>query len=332
MHASPSIALVTITTRLKGLLAKYGTKGAAKFRLRTAREHFATAAGSAETATAIDAASDFDEYVEEDAHYRRAVDTVKEAIGGLGFNLIDVERRYLATCDFRHTTLIVVVGPDGLVANTAKYVGNLPIVAINPDPARIDGQLLPFQVRDARSIVQRTLDRQVKTTEITLARASLPDGQTLLAFNDFFVGRRSHASARYVLYWQAASEVQSSSGLIVSTGAGSTGWLSSVFNMSRGVNGWIGGKAGEVPKIGWSDRQLAWVVREPFSSRTTGVEMVAGMIDESMVLRIESLMPQQGVIFSDGIENDFLEFNSGVVAEFTVAPQKTRLVTGPADR
>lgn len=332
MHASPSIALVTTTTRLKGLLAKYGTKGAAKFRLRSAREHFAAVAGSAETATTIDAASDFDEYVEEDDHYRRAVDTVEEAIGGLGFNLIDVERRYLATYDFRHTTLVVVVGPDGLVANTAKYVGNLPIVAINPDPVRFDGKLLPFQVRDARSIVQRTLDHQVRTTEITLARASLPDGQTLLAFNDLFVGRRSHASARYVLYGQDASEVQSSSGLIVSTGAGSTGWLSSVFNMSRGVNGWIGGQAGEVPRIGWSDRQLAWVVREPFSSRTTGVEMVAGMIDESMVLRIESLMPQQGVIFSDGIENDFLEFNSGVVTEITVAPQKTRLVTGITDR
>ena len=91
-------------------------------------------------------------------------------------------------------------------------------------------------------------------------------------------------------------------------------------------------QSGEAPKFGWSDRQLAWVVREPFASRTTGVEMVAGMIDESMVLRIESLMPQQGVIFSDGIENDFLEFNSGVVAEITVAPQKTRLVTGTADR
>ncbi len=154
----------------------------------------------------------------------------------------------------------------------------------------------------------------------------------LLAFNDFFVGRGSHASARYVLYWQGASEVQSSSGLIVSTGAGSTGWLSSVFNMSRGVNGWIGGKAGEAPRIGWSDRQFAWVVREPFASRTTGVEMVAGMIEESMSLRMESLMPQQGVIFSDGIENDFLEFNSGVVVEIAVAPQKTRLVTGIADR
>lgn len=326
MHVSPSIALVTTTTRLAGLLAKYGTQGAAKFRLRTAHQHFAATAGSAGNAALIDAASDFDQYVEEADQYQRAVEQVAAAVGGLGFSVIDVQRRYLATYDFRHTTLVVVVGPDGLVANTAKYVGDRPIVAINPDPRRIDGKLLPFRVSDARNIVGRTLDSKSKTSEITLARVSLADGQVMLAFNDFFIGRRSHASARYVLYANDGSEVQSSSGVIVSTGAGSTGWLSSVFHMSHGVNGWIGGQDGHVPKLNWNDRQLAWVVREPFASRTTGVAMVAGLIDPSMKFRVESLMPEQGVIFSDGIENDFLEFNSGVIAEISVAPQTSRLV------
>jgi hypothetical protein len=276
--------------------------------------------------TAIDQASEFDQYVEEDDRYRRAVHQVGEAIGGLGFGVIDIDRRYLATYDFRHTTLVVVVGPDGLVANAAKYVGDLPIVAINPDPTRIDGQLLPFRVRDARIAVRRTLEDKTDTSEITLARASLPDGQSMLAFNDFFVGRRSHASARYVLYWEGGSEVQSSSGVIVSTGAGSTGWLSSFFNMSRGLNDWMGGQDGLALRMRWSDRKLAWIVREPFASRTTGTRMVAGVVSESMVLRLESLMPEQGVIFSDGIENDFLEFNSGAIAEISVAPQKSRLV------
>jgi hypothetical protein len=326
VYVSPSIALITTTTRLKGLLAKYGTKGAAKFRLNTARQHFTDQVALAGIAATVDEASEFDQYVAEDDQYRRAVDQVSEAIGGLGFSVIDIERRYLATYDFRHTALVVIVGPDGLVANTAKYVGELPIVALNPDPTRIDGKLLPFRVRDARTIVQRTLDGKTETANITLAKVSLPDGQSMLAFNDLFVGRRSHASARYVLYWHDDTEVQSSSGVIISTGAGSTGWLSSVFNMSRGVNGWIGGQDGQAPRLSWSDRQLAWIVREPFASRGTGVGMVAGVIDPSMVLRIESLMPEQGVIFSDGIENDFLEFNSGVIAEVSIAPQTSRLV------
>ncbi|NND95754.1 MAG: hypothetical protein HKN47_00325 [Pirellulaceae bacterium] len=325
MQTSPSIALVTTTTRLKGLLSKFGTKGAARFRLKSSKSHFALQNDSTD-AIALSADADFDAYVAEDDQYRRAVDAVEDSLHGLGYTLVDVERRFLATYDFRHTHLVVVVGPDGLVANTAKYVGDIPIVAINPDPSRIDGVLLPFGVDQTRNAVVKTLDQQSKIREITLARVQLPDGQSMLAFNDFFIGRRSHVSSRYVLYNDGRSEVQSSSGMIVSTGAGSTGWLSSVFNMSRGITQWIGGDEGDPLEMTWSDRRLAWIVREPFASRTTGVEMVAGTIDEPNELRVESLMPESGVIFSDGIENDFLEFNSGAIAEIDVAPQRSRLV------
>jgi hypothetical protein len=37
-------------------------------------------------------------------------------------------------------------------------------------------------------------------------------------------------------------------------------------------------------------------------------------------------MPENGVIFSDGIEADYLEFNSGTRAVVTVADKKGRLV------
>ncbi len=326
MYISPSIALVTTTTRLKGLLAKFGTKGAAKFRLKTSKAHFAEQLQASGAATYLQQEADFDQYVAEDDQYRRAVDQVDEEIGGLGYVVVDVERRFLATYDFRHTELVVVVGPDGLVANTAKYVGEIPIVAINPDPQRIDGVLLPFRVSDARRVVRQTLEQKTRSRDVTLGRVQFSDGQSLLAFNDFFVGRRSHASARYVLYQQAQSEVQSSSGVIVSTGAGSTGWLSSVFNMSRAITEWIGGSEGKSPEMAWSDRRLAWIVREPFASRTTGVSMVAGTLDKSEILRVESLMPENGVIFSDGIEKDFLAFNSGTIAEIGVAPQRSKLV------
>jgi NAD kinase len=44
--------------------------------------------------------------------------------------------------------------------------------------------------------------------------------QSLLAFNDLFVGRKTHISARYHLTHGRRSENQSSSGIIVSTGGG----------------------------------------------------------------------------------------------------------------
>ncbi len=94
--------------------------------------------------------------------------------------------------------------------------------------------LFPFKTQQVRSALQRVLRDGATIREVTLARAQMNDGQSMLAFNDLFIGRRSHASARYNDDRSVCSpESQSSSGVIVATGAGSTGWLSSVFNMNE---------------------------------------------------------------------------------------------------
>src|SRR5437588_627039 len=70
---------------------------------------------------------------------------------------------------------------------------------------------------------------------VSMARAQLNDGQTLYAVNDLFIGQRTHVSARYRLSFQDRGEDHSSSGIIVSTGAGSTGWLRSVLTGAAGI-------------------------------------------------------------------------------------------------
>jgi hypothetical protein len=269
----------------------------------------------------------FASYEQEDRAQHGTLDQLRKELD-LGYPLKFVEREYLPTFDFRGCIAIVVVGRDGLVANAAKYVGELPIVAVNPDPQRIDGVLLPFYVRQARQAVQRAAENRAKIREVTLAEVNLNDGQRMLAFNDFFVGCQSHVSARYVLRVGNQAEPQSSSGLIVSTGAGSTGWLSSVFNMAVGFAHWTGGGLQHSIQLAWEDRRLVWVVREPFRSKQSGADLVAGWLDQGTELIIESLMPSGGVIFSDGIESDFLEFSSGTIARIGVAQQRARLVVG----
>ena len=221
----------------------------------------------------------------------------------------------------------MVVGPDGLVANTAKYVGDLPIVGVNPDPARNDGILLPFHAEQAPRAVKAVLERRAATRPVTMAQAELSDGQRLLAFNDFFVGRRSHVSARYNLRWRGKAEPQSSSGVIVATGAGSTGWLSSVFNMMRGVSKWTGGKAGQPrsTRVAGSPPRLgrARTVCQPaFVSQHRGRHGRGTAKNWSS----KASCPNSGVIFSDGIEEDFLEFNSGSTVRITVAGQQANFV------
>ncbi|MBC7856920.1 MAG: hypothetical protein IAF94_26110, partial [Pirellulaceae bacterium] len=160
MRSLPSIALVTHPTRLEGLRRRWGTLGQAKFRLKMAHEQEdVLRAGGAgpKTATLRTARqkqvrkpqqADFEEYRREDDVYRQVVDQLESDLQ-IGLPVKRVDRSFIANFDFGTCEVVVVVGQDGLVANTAKYVGSIPIVAVNPDPQRIDGVLLPFQVREA---------------------------------------------------------------------------------------------------------------------------------------------------------------------------------------
>lgn len=306
MSAFEKIVLVTRKTRLAQLVERFNTRGQAKFFI----EH---------------AGGDFADYVREDDAYTRSLEVLHRHLD-LGLIVQQVDRSYVPTFLFARSDVIVAVGQDGLVANVAKYAGAQPIVAINPDPDRFDGVLLPFGPADARAAVSRVIDDKAAVREITLAEARLADGQRLLAFNDLFVGARSHVSARYTIEMGDRREAQSSSGVLVSTGAGSTGWLSSVFNMAAAVSTFTGGSAGTPLHLGWDDQRLVYVVREPFASRHSRTTITAGVIAAGEDLVLESQMPAGGVIFSDGVEADALAFNSGSIVHIGASRQCTRLV------
>lgn len=340
MGLRPIVAVVTRETRLEGLKARWATASAAAFRLQQAVDHevelrrkrmkrsndeeFADSA-LMEAEAGADALTSERDYEAEDEVYRLTVQRLLNELQG-DYPVKRIDRTFLPNFDFGRCLAVVVVGPDGLVANTAKYIGNLPIVGVNPDPQRNDGVLLPFKVEQARHAVGRALNQQAKYREVTLAEVNTNDGQRMLAFNDFFVGASSHVSARYTIEAGGLRESQSSSGVLVSTGAGSTGWLSSLFNMAQGFARFAGGSEPHSLTMPWDAKRLVWAVREPFRSKHSSADMVAGLIESEDELVLGSQMPSQGTIFSDGVESDFLEFNSGTIARFTVSKQRARLV------
>ena len=300
------IVIVTRRTRLQELVERFNTHSQAKFYI----EH---------------SGGDFADYEREDDSYQTALDLVRRS---LDFELPHqvVDRALIPTYKFQKEDVVVTLGQDGLVANTAKYAGAQPIVAVNPEPSRFDGILLPFLPDQARTAVGQVLDAKAAFREVTLADATLNDGQRLLAFNDLFLGARSHVSALYRIVRGKRSETQSSSGVLVSTGAGSTGWISSVFNMASGVTSFCGGRPVTGIRMPWEDRRLLYVVREPFISRHSQAGIVAGMLETGEELVLESLMPSGGAIFSDGMEAEFLQFNSGAIVRVRAAEQRAHLV------
>lgn len=300
------LVIVTRKTRLAELVERFNTRGQVKFYLDHSDGNFA-------------------EYVAEDDAYRRSLALVRRGLE-LGLPQQFVDRALVPTYRFAQGDVVVALGQDGLVANVAKYAGDQPIVAVNPDPERYDGILLPWRPGEVRAAVAQVLEGQAACRQVTLAEASLNDGQRLLAFNDLFIGARTHVSARYRIRAGGEAESQSSSGVLVSTGAGSTGWLSSVFNMAAGVAAFAGGRAGKSIHLEWEDPRLLYAVREPFVSRHSTARMVAGYVAAGGELVLESLMPTGGVIFSDGIESDFLHFNAGATARIRASSRRAQLV------
>lgn len=300
------LLLIIRPTRLDDLVAKYNTLQQAMFYV----EHLG---------------ADFSDYQNEHRKYYAAVRRTEEILGRLGRVQI-IHRRFLTNFIFGKQDTIVVLGQDGLVANTMKYLKGQPIIGVNPDPERWDGVLLPFGVEDLQSIVLDSWAKRRQIQEITMAKAVLNNGTQLYAVNDLFIGPKSHTSARYTIRIGKREELQSSSGIIVSTGLGSTGWLKSILAGATALNE-KKARAMQFKAIAWNADYLIYSVREPFPSRTTGVSIVAGRVTSEASLNLVSLMPENGVIFSDGIENDFLEFNSGVHATIGIAEKRGYLVT-----
>jgi NAD kinase len=302
------VVFVTRHTRLEELIARFHTVEQAKFYV----EHLG---------------ADFSDYAAEHVNYLAARRTVEEALAScVRVQLLD--RGFLPTYLFAPDDVVVALGQDGVVANTLKYLNGQPLIGVNPDPKRYDGVLLPFRPPDVATVLPEVLSDRRKMNEVTMAKATLSDGQSLYAVNDLFIGQKSHTSARYELSLGSRSEVQSSSGIIVSTGLGSTAWIRSIVTGSLAVAESLGSrtKASTMQPTPWNAKYLRFAVREPFPSVATQASLVFGTTDAASPLKIVSLMPERGVIFSDGIESDFLAFNSGITATVGISERVGRLI------
>lgn len=215
---------------------------------------------------------------------------------------------------FAPDDLIVAVGQDGLVANVAKYLDGQPVLGVNPAPDRFDGVLLPVRADRLGSVLRAVEARDCGFERRTMAEAKLDTGETLLALNELFVGHRSHQSARYLIDTGSLREQQSSSGLIVATGTGATGWARSIMEAT----------ASSI-QLGAEEDALGFFVREPFPSVSTGTSVRSGKLSDG-VLALQSRMNDGGVIFADGIEQDFIAFEWGRQLQVGVSRRKLCLV------
>ena len=204
----PRVVVVTRRTEYEELLARHCTREQARFFLESREQ-------SLEGPLAAQAAFD------------RALKTVLHAVP-LEWRRTRVDRGDLDRFLFAPEDIVVALGQDGLVANTAKYLRGQRVIGVNPDTARNEGVLVRHAPETTAELLHAVAAGDCSVEERTMVQVTLDDGQQLLALNEVFLGHRTHQSARYAIAWNGTEERHSSSGVIVSSGTGCTGWARSV--------------------------------------------------------------------------------------------------------
>lgn len=294
----PRAVVVTRPTEYEEILGRHGTRAMAAFFLKSRGRSI-------------------DEVEATHRSIRGAVEVVLAAIP-LTWRRALVVRADLDRFLFGPDDVVVTVGQDGLVANVAKYLAGQVVIGVNPSKALFDGVLARHEPEHATDLMLAASRGRGRVEERALVEARTADGQRIVALNEIFVGHRAHQSARYRLRFGEATERHSSSGVVVATGTGATGWARSIHRQRRC----------EVPLPALASRSLVFFVREAFPSVATGTAVVEGTIAPESSLWIGSEMNEGGVVFGDGIEEDRLDFHFGVELTVRAADEGLRLLVG----
>ena len=298
MSLPPRAVLVHRRTELDELIERHATRGQAAFFLST-------------RGRSIEEAEDRDRAI------KTAIGAVSAAIPPDWRRAI-VERADLPRWSFDPGDIVVVVGQDGLVANVARYLHGQPVIGINPEPRRNPGVLVPHDPSAAgRLLVAAAQAKAGPDIEArVMVQATVDDGQVLMALNEIYIGQPTHQTARYTLTIpDGSAERQASSGVIVCTGTGATGW---------GRSTWLE-RHSSINLPAPIEGRLAWFVREAWPSPVTGVNCTEGVLahGQSVGLVAES---DRLVAFGDGVESDAVPVSWGQRITVTQAPTTLHLL------
>lgn len=223
-----------------------------------------------------------EKHTEGQEQHLKTLDIIYPLLRRYGISFRTCSTKQLQTV--KEADLVITIGGDGTVLTASHFVQDQPILGIKSFGKESIGYFCAAEATTINLYLQSLLSGHIKPIKLNRLEVSL-DGHRVreLALNDILFAHAIPASTtKYRLSIRGKSETQKSSGIWVSSAAGSTAAVSA---------------AGGRP-LPLKSKKMEYIVREPYAP-SSHYTLTGGILQPSESIKIISLSTH-GAIYIDG--------------------------------
>ena len=210
--------------------------------------------------------------------------------------------------DLNNIDLVIAIGGDGTILSASHYLLDCPLLAVNLSPETSEGALATLSILQLDKKLDEILNNKHTTEnleriQILINSSILP----LLALNEVFIANeKAYLVSKYKIKFKDKEEIHKSSGIIASTGTGSTAW----FKSANGL------------PFSQQSKFIRFIIREPFIRNISLPSMLNGQINEKESLALSPLVPS--ILSIDSIRE--FSIKPGDKITLTISPNPLRRI------
>ncbi len=243
-----------------------------------------------------------------DAHHAKTLEEVRDAVERVGWKATFRDRDRVG--DVSGFDLVITVGGDGTLIWVSRSVGDTPMLGVNSAPMDSVGFLCGTRMGEVHSHLVAIEEGRVSRVRTARMQVAI-DGEVVhrRVLNDvLFTHPMPAITSKYILEFDGVHEEQKSSGIWISTAAGSTAAVRSA-----------GGKP-----MPLRSRMLQFVVREAYVPPGVEYHHLKGFIHPDETLRVRNKM-REARLYADGARNG-VSVELGQVVEFSLSDEPLHLM------
>jgi|SRR3989344_1066370 len=185
----------------------------------------------------------------------------------------------LKPSNMKNIDFVISIGGDGTALSAGHFLIDKPLLAVNSNPGKSEGALTTINAKDLDKKLDEIKNGEYETEILERIEVYINDKlQTPIALNEVFIANKkaylvSKYKTKIIKNRLINEEEQKSSGLIFSTGTGSTAWFKSAGGMTFGAQ----------------EKYIKMLVREPYFGRLGKFSIINETIDEKEEIEITAL-------------------------------------------